>query len=115
MHSRFYRSLQLWRWGPSTAPGGFGASVPAASLAIRWPSLGAEAHPQGTHPRGQGTAIPGPSADCPLPQGMSAQGMTAIPSLCPLLQGLGSKGWHSSPESEPLRQVMGWVRMCAAV
>jgi hypothetical protein len=55
-------------------------------------------------------SIPWPSPDCPLTQGMSAQGMTAIPSLCPLLQGMGSKGWHSSPESEPLRQGMGWGR-----
>ena len=62
---------------------------------------------------GQAIAIPWPSPDCPLTQGMSAQGMTAIPSLCPLPQGMGSKGWHSSPESEPLRQLqgMGWVRM----
>ena len=54
----------------------------------------------------QGTAIPCPSPDRPLTQGMSAQGMTAMPSLCPLLQGMGSKGWHSYPESKPLRQ--GW-------
>ena len=55
-------------------------------------------------------SIPWPSPDCPLTQGMSAQGMTAIPSLCPLLQEMGSKGWHSSLDSEPLRQAMGWVR-----
>ena len=57
-------------------------------MGIRWTSHGAGKHSQGTHALGQGTAITWPSPDCPLTQRMSAQGMTAIPSLCPLLQGL---------------------------
>ena len=45
--------------------------------------------------------------------GMSALGMTAIPSLCPLVQGMGLQGWHSSPASEPFFQGMGRVQMAA--
>ena len=64
--------------------------------------------PSPDRPLTQGMGFPGRSS---LTQGMSAQGMTAIPSRCPLLQGMGSKGWHSYPESKPLRQGMGWDRI----
>jgi hypothetical protein len=77
-------------------------------LAIPWGrgSLSGDPSP------GPGDCHPLASPGCPLTKGMSAQGMTAIPSLCPLLQGMGSKAWHSSPESEPLRKLegMGWGR-----
>ena len=79
-------------------------SVPAASPGHplgsgRAPAghpLGAGCHSQGIHALGQGTAMPWPFPDCPLTQGTTAQGMTAIPSLS-LATGDGLQGMALIP------------------